>query len=130
MSKTTQNTMAVTNQPVSLSSMNLYHSIDEKNQHEHHNISSNPHACECESNGPSASHKSCHNSRLRRFLVPALIALLTIGAVLALSCFVDFGGSGMGSLLKRATDDTSSGDTFTNRKCSSLSRSSLSLRYS
>lgn len=93
---------------------------DEKRPHDHTGSSHThgPSNCEdCESRAPC--HRKCHGSRLRRFLVPALAALLTLSAVLALSCVTgfDFFGLAAGGLVKRATDPNGNTDgTFVNNK--------------
>ncbi|KAJ7050969.1 hypothetical protein C8F01DRAFT_1377264 [Mycena amicta] len=75
-------------------------------------------------------HKHCHNGRLRRLLVPALILLVSLSGLIALLCFV---GDAMGVssdptaildglfAVKRAVVDgdngsTDSGSTFTKHK--------------
>ncbi|KAJ7782236.1 hypothetical protein DFH07DRAFT_317812 [Mycena maculata] len=72
------------------------------------------------------SHNPCHNSRLRRLLLPALIALTLLAGLVALFCVLDdpFGMNGIveGLLhVKRAVtgDDSGSGSTesaFTKHK--------------
>ncbi|KAJ6632309.1 hypothetical protein B0H10DRAFT_1976909 [Mycena sp. CBHHK59/15] len=74
----------------------------------------------------SLSHKPCHNGRLRRLLVPFLIALLTLSGLVALSClFGDGSGTGPTDIIegllhvKRASDGSvSSGNesSFTKHK--------------
>ena len=53
-------------------------------------------------------HKSCHYTRLRRLVIPAVIVLLTTATILFVE-FSDFnaGVGASGSLLRRATDTTS-----------------------
>jgi hypothetical protein len=49
-----------------------------ENSHHHHH---------CEHDQTSFSeHRSCHNIRLRRFLLPAIFALVALGGLLAWSC--------------------------------------------
>ncbi|KAG1869282.1 hypothetical protein C8R48DRAFT_114057 [Suillus tomentosus] len=47
-------------------------------QHNDHNLN---YPCEC----PSASHRACHKSRLRRIILPIALSLLSIGAFLIIS---------------------------------------------
>ncbi|KAJ7616166.1 hypothetical protein DFH06DRAFT_1239312 [Mycena polygramma] len=72
-----------------------------------------------------AGHKHCHNGRLRRILVPTLIAVVALAGLFALFCFLGDAfadpGEMMESLfhLKRAVDgDSGSGteSTFTKNK--------------
>lgn len=120
---------AVTNQPVSLS-MDLYHDdhdlplpayekhVQDSNFNTHHNsehhLPSSSWNCESFDSG---SHKKCHNSRLRRLFLPAVMVLLTISALLLISCSSNFGevvGFGEDGLFKRATN--SNDGTFTSNK--------------
>ena len=72
----------------------------------------------------SSSHEChnasrCHSSNLKRVLLPVVLTLVSLGALVALSCVLDtfFGGEGAGGLLKRATGSTTSGSgTFVNHK--------------
>ncbi|KAJ7187348.1 hypothetical protein C8R46DRAFT_288123 [Mycena filopes] len=76
---------------------------------------------------PAHAHKHCHNGRLRRVLVPALLTLLALSALFAVSHCV-FGNTDPGEVLegllhlKRAVVDgdgsnsTGSGSTFTKNK--------------
>ncbi|KAE9397520.1 hypothetical protein BT96DRAFT_71295 [Gymnopus androsaceus JB14] len=73
---------------------------------------------------PSSAHEChnasrCHSSNLKRVLLPVVLTLVSLGALVALSCVLDtfFGGEGAGGLLKRATGSTTSGSgTFVNHK--------------
>ncbi|KAG2050136.1 hypothetical protein BDR06DRAFT_1011584 [Suillus hirtellus] len=86
-------------------------------QHNDHNLN---HPCEC----PSASHRACHKSRLRRIILPIALSLLSIGAFLIISHCSEIGdllealglnhGHVGGVLDKRQT--TSTGNSFTNKK--------------
>ncbi|KAJ4479103.1 hypothetical protein J3R30DRAFT_2715377 [Lentinula aciculospora] len=69
---------------------------------------SSPHQC------PDAQR--CHASRLRRVILPAVIALVSLGGLLALSCVLDafIGIEDAGGLLRRATDGNE--NTFVNNK--------------
>ncbi|KIK56490.1 hypothetical protein GYMLUDRAFT_782470 [Collybiopsis luxurians FD-317 M1] len=111
--------MSVEYEPVPVQPMDLYSvrlvGLDEKNAHSHlhfhqegaHDFSSCRHP------------QKCHSSRLKRVLVPVVMTLVTLGALFAVSCFLDaFVGEGIGGgLLKRATDGSGSGnDSFVNRK--------------
>ena len=109
---------SVTNQPQAnliLGSQDLNQSIHEKalldasleNSHNHH----------CEHDQTSFSeHHSCHNIRLRRFLLPAIFALVAFGGLLAWSCFNGMPTWGV-ELMGRALDDTTSNEsTFTKNK--------------
>ncbi|KAG2131123.1 hypothetical protein BD769DRAFT_623555 [Suillus cothurnatus] len=73
--------------------------------------------CEC----PSASHRACHKSRLRRIILPMALSLLSIGAFLIISHCSEIGdllgalGLNQGyALNKRQT--TSSTSSFTSKK--------------
>ncbi|EGN97555.1 hypothetical protein SERLA73DRAFT_184303 [Serpula lacrymans var. lacrymans S7.3] len=100
----------ISSQPASLSKMDLY--TDEK-----HPTSTSPSNCECAN---SASHRTCHKSRLRRILVPALLSLLAVTALFFVACVSDFdvwGVLGMGSggpLAKRQSSTNQS--SFTQNK--------------
>lgn len=69
--------------------------------------------CECESQRPNGTsgHGSCHNSRLRRLLIPALIAFIVLGGLMTLGCTM--GGYNPGSwgsdLVSRALGDSTTG---------------------
>lgn len=80
---------------------------DEKHIHAHSNQCQSS-ACQCGSN--SSTHNPCHNARLRRLLVPVVFSLLTIAAVLLVSCLYDVDVFGLGAdtldLANRATGNT------------------------
>ena len=65
----------------------------------------------------SSEHDSCHNVRLRRFLIPAILVFIAFGGFLVWSC-----ASGMpawsGDLMRRALGDgsTSNESSFTKHK--------------
>ncbi|KAG1743835.1 hypothetical protein EDB19DRAFT_542155 [Suillus lakei] len=108
----------ISSQP-NTSTMDMYGPLatDEKRsptcQHDDHNMN---YPCEC----PSASHRACHKSRLRRIILPIALSLLSIGAFLVISHCSEMGdllgalGLGHGvSLGKRQTTTSSS---FTSNK--------------
>jgi len=114
----------VTRQPISLTSMDPYYH-DEKSR--------NPPACtsdDCEcSNSDATSHRACHKSRLRQLLLPAFISVVTIAAIIFVSCINDLialgvfdSGDGALGLGKRAlgardSSGTGTGDSsFVNNK--------------
>ncbi|KAL0948358.1 hypothetical protein HGRIS_010941 [Hohenbuehelia grisea] len=90
----------VSKQPSSFTSMECRDDgyLDEKRQS----------GCGCDNGVGRAPmhHNSCHNHRLRRFVVPALGLLLAVGAIIAfISCAGEYGFSGMAEgLVARATD--------------------------
>ncbi|KAH7906567.1 hypothetical protein BJ138DRAFT_1162312 [Hygrophoropsis aurantiaca] len=112
----------VSTQPPCAGRMDLYNLTagDEKHtqcEHDHKFLS--PSACECVE--VTTSHRSCHKSRLRRLAVPVLLSLLTVGAMLLLSCLAevdifDFIGVGDAGILSKRQTTSSSGSTFTNKK--------------
>ncbi|KAJ3716018.1 hypothetical protein FB446DRAFT_742710 [Lentinula raphanica] len=68
---------------------------------------SSPHQC--------SDTQRCHASRLRRVILPAIVAMVSLGGLLVLSCISAglSGVEGADGLLKRATDDNG---TFVNNK--------------
>ncbi|KAK7448070.1 hypothetical protein VKT23_013826 [Stygiomarasmius scandens] len=116
---------SVTNQPSSLSSMDVYQDfpVDEKRQHEFSQQCQHGECAHGHAHDLSLNHRRCHSSRLRRFLLPVIISLLSLGAVLAFSCMYDmmgmlgYGGN-EGGLMKRQSNGSSSSDsnTFVDRK--------------
>lgn len=78
---------------------------------------------------PAAGHKHCHNGRLKRILVPALIAIVALFGVGALMCVLGGHMSDPGEMIeglfhvKRAVDGDGSGSgtesSFTKHKCAS-----------
>ncbi|THU90631.1 hypothetical protein K435DRAFT_255147 [Dendrothele bispora CBS 962.96] len=124
---------SVTHQPSSLHSMDVYQDfpIDEKRSQQqcqqgecgHHHDGLH------DSLSPHHNHKRCHASRLRRFLLPLTISLLSLGAVLAFSCVYDMmgllgydsGSEGDGGFLMKRQSNGSTGsgngdNTFIDRK--------------
>ncbi|KAG1800696.1 uncharacterized protein BJ212DRAFT_89563 [Suillus subaureus] len=110
----------ISSQP-NTSTMNMYGPLvtDKKRspacQHNAHDLS---YPCEC----PSASHRACHKSRLRRIILPIALSLLSVGAFLVISYCSEVGDL-LGALRlnhghaldKRQT--TSSTSSFTSKKC-------------
>lgn len=103
--------------------MNLYRACGGSEKHD------NPCACSCrqprnqQDQSEHLCHADrCHNSRLRRVLLPSLICLLVLFTILALSCTSGISGGGHGifeplltGLAKRAAGNDSGG-TFVNNK--------------
>jgi len=114
----------VTSQPSPLSSMDLYNEQlyhDEKHPHllayiqGHRRTSCTFQDCaEC-AGASSQYHNTCHKSRLRRLLIPAILSLLTIAAIIFLSCLNDMtalgGFDGMLGMGKRDTSGTNNGNS-------------------
>ena len=77
-------------------------------QHHHHRQAS------------SSEHNSCHNNRLRQFLLPAMIALFVLGGILVWGCVhssINNWNWGVDDLVRRAiTDTTGNGSTFIHNK--------------
>ncbi|KAJ3744081.1 hypothetical protein DFH05DRAFT_1148888 [Lentinula detonsa] len=118
---------SIINEPVAVNTMDLYrdfHLPSEKspslhapppytNRHDHSQLDqmndscSSPHQC--------TDTQRCHASRLRRAILPIIIALVSLGGLLALSCALHgfIGAEDTGALLKRATG---SNGTFVNNK--------------
>jgi len=112
---------SVISQPPSLQSMDLYNayhiSLGEKRPVHQHIQGDGCESCEAQ----NSCRKRCHNSRFRRMLLPAAALLLTLVALMAVSCFTDLNFFDLGgdTLLKRATGDNSSNgteSTFTKNK--------------
>ncbi|KAG2346216.1 hypothetical protein BDR05DRAFT_70033 [Suillus weaverae] len=86
-------------------------------QHNEHNPN---YPCEC----PSASHRACHKSRLRRVILPIALSLLSIGAFLVISHCSEIGdllgalglSRGHGVSLDKRQTTTSSSSSFTSNK--------------
>jgi hypothetical protein len=111
----------ISSQP-NTSTMDVYGPLatDEKRsptcQHNDHNLN---YPCEC----PSASHRACHKSRVRRIILPIALSLLSIGAFLVISYCSEIGdllealglNHGHGISLEKRQSSTSS---FTSKKCS------------
>jgi len=105
-------------QPSGLETMDLYRLVDEKRgvqQEQGH------HCCQEEECSQSAHQSRCHRSRLRRVLLPALAAFLTLSFLMALSCMYDVGalfGLGADGLTRRSTGATTSSNSgpFVNHK--------------
>jgi hypothetical protein len=109
----------ISSQP-NTSTMDVYGPLatDEKRsptcQHNDHNLN---YPCEC----PSASHRACHKSRLRRIILPIALSLLSIGAFLVISHCSEIGdllealglNHGHGVSLEKRQSSTSS---FTSNK--------------
>ncbi|KAG2751776.1 hypothetical protein P692DRAFT_20855970 [Suillus brevipes Sb2] len=109
----------ISSQP-NTSTMDVYGPLatDEKRsptcQHNDHNLN---YPCEC----PSASHRACHKSRLRRIILPIALSLLSIGAFLVISYCSEIGdllealglNHGHGISLEKRQSSTSS---FTSKK--------------
>lgn len=120
----------ISSQP-NTSTMDVYGPLatDEKRsptcQHNDHNLN---YPCEC----PSASHRACHKSRLRRIILPIALSLLSIGAFLLISYCSEIGDllealgldHGYGISLEKRQSSTSS---FTSKKCSATMFSFIAL---
>ncbi|KAG2036543.1 hypothetical protein BDR03DRAFT_444613 [Suillus americanus] len=84
-------------------------------QHDDHSLN---YPCEC----PSASHRACHKSRLRRIILPIALSLLSIGAFLVISQCSEIGdllgalGLNHGHALDKRQTTTSSTSSFTSKK--------------
>ncbi|KAF8151353.1 hypothetical protein B0H34DRAFT_678003 [Crassisporium funariophilum] len=70
---------------------------------------------------PPSEHRGCHNATLRRLFLPAIIALLLLGGLLAYGCASGHGAPAwMDGLVRRAVGDGTSssgtGGPFVNRK--------------
>lgn len=85
-------TMApVATQPVP-SSMNAYGTEsydDEKSANQCQIHLDSKHQCGCAVDTNAASHRACHQARLRKFLLPIALLLLAVGATLVVSCVYD-----------------------------------------
>lgn len=116
----------VTSQPTSLNAMVMYH--DEKNAkppgytehvYQSPSFSSHQDGGDC-SHSASPCHDSCHRSRLRRMLIPALLSLLAIATIIFIACLDDlniFGsGDGIMGMGKRATNSGGNNSTLVNKK--------------
>jgi len=76
------------------------------------NIAHHEGSCDCQRQTPSSDHRHCHNGRLRRFLVPALIAFVLLAGLFTFSCMDGSSLSGWGTegLVSRAiTNGTNNG---------------------
>ncbi|KAF9481496.1 hypothetical protein BDN70DRAFT_876289 [Pholiota conissans] len=88
----------------------------------HYGNNHNHHACSQRDSTLDSDHHRCHNGRLRRFLVPFLIAFLIIGGLVAYGCATGHGavdGWGLESLMSRAVGDSTTNNgsgTFVDRK--------------
>jgi len=112
----------ITHQPMSLSSMDLHYQ-DEKRPDV---LSCTSHNCQC-GYIDSRPHRTCHNSRLRRVLMPALISIMTVVTIIFICCVRNFDAmgvfasdGGVWAVSKRAVVDSTGsnngGSTFTNNK--------------
>ncbi|KAJ7572081.1 hypothetical protein C8J56DRAFT_979410 [Mycena floridula] len=108
-------------QPATPQSMDLYNSfhvsLDEKRPQGHQHYLQDD-GCDSQ-DGPC--HKRCHKSRFRRLLLPIAAVLLTLFALMAVSCYTNIGLDLAGdSLLRRALGDNSGSNgtesTFTKNK--------------
>lgn len=108
----------VTHQPASLTSMDPYY------DHYNDKKSGNPpeYICqdgECEESH-AQSHRTCHKSRLRRLLIPAMMVVVTLAAIIFISCIQDLAAMGIfgqdDGVLGLGKRDTSNG-SFVNNKC-------------
>ena len=117
----TPNGICVTNQPHAKLVLGSKESISTVPIQEKslQNDGSDERHCQCEHDQISPSgHRRCHNTRLKQLILPALLALLVLGGLLAWSCVNGHGWStwGVDSLVGRAVNDTTSGNTFVHRK--------------
>lgn len=96
--------------------------------HAHHSQSQS-HCNDCSESDELHGHNKCHNSRLRRFLVPILASVLSLCLMLAVSCLSEldfFNGIGLGAngLTKRQSNgaggSSSQDGPFVNNKRMSL----------
>ncbi|KAF5376774.1 hypothetical protein D9757_009491 [Collybiopsis confluens] len=108
--------MSVEYEPIPVLPMDLHSSgLDEKKTASF----SSTHPCYEEDRHRCSQPQRCHGSRLKRVLIPAIMAFLALGASLAVLCILDglLDGGISGGLLRRATDGTNSGnDSFVNNK--------------
>ncbi|KAF8183669.1 hypothetical protein BJ912DRAFT_545355 [Pholiota molesta] len=121
MSSAKYSPVSVTEQPRASNDLPMYLKApsmvsSEKGCHGH------DHSCSQQDSSDSHRHR-CHNGRLRRFLIPFIVALLLLGGLLAFSCASGHGAGewGLDTLMSRAIGDTTSGSTgsgstFVNRK--------------
>ncbi|PPQ87234.1 hypothetical protein CVT25_004084 [Psilocybe cyanescens] len=79
-------------------------------------------SCECSQHPPQANHRHCHNGRLRRFLIPAIIAVIIVAGLMTFACMggYDLDGWGADNLVSRAigggTGNPNNNNTFVHRK--------------
>lgn len=109
---------SVTNQPQAnpnLGSLDLNQPIHEKSLDA--SLENSHHHCEHDQT-PFSEHHSCHNIRLRRFLFPAILALVALGGFLAWSCLNGMPGWGVDLMGRALGDDTSTSNesAFTKHK--------------
>jgi len=74
----------IINQPMSLASMDPY--SDYNHDEKRHTSTSPCHHCECADTNHSLPHRACHQSRLRRLLIPALVSIATVATIFVISC--------------------------------------------
>lgn len=122
--------LSITNEPLGSYTMDFYHTGEKQTA-----LGLPPSYSELsqQQDDLSSSHECpdahrCHASRLKRVFIWLSLILVSLGVIFALACVMDacISGEGVGGLLKRATDATTSssgGSTFTNRKRPSNSAS-------
>ncbi|KAJ3507573.1 hypothetical protein NLJ89_g6227 [Agrocybe chaxingu] len=112
--------------PATIMPQDLNSMISESEKSPRGNSSSCQHSCgHCESNGNGhpPEHRGCHNGRLRRVLLPALIAFVILSGLFALSCVRGYGADaaawGVEALFSRQNNGAGSGSdngVFVDRK--------------
>ncbi|KAJ3752984.1 hypothetical protein EV360DRAFT_74881 [Lentinula raphanica] len=121
--------VSIINEPVAVNTMDLYRDfhLQFPNIEKHPSLHAPPpytqvhaHPHFDQTSDDSSPHQSsntqrCHASRLRRVILPAIVAMVSLGGLLVLSCISAglSGVEGADGLLKRATDDNG---TFVNNK--------------
>ncbi|KAJ7757986.1 hypothetical protein B0H16DRAFT_1527762 [Mycena metata] len=112
-------------------SMDLYADTDEKTRvfhdsHDHLHDHDDTETLQWSARPNAAGHKHCHNGRLKRFLIPALVAIVALSGLFAVLCFLGESVGDPSEMLeglfqvKRAVDGGdstgSTGSTFTKHK--------------
>lgn len=79
-------------------------SLDDGGHHHHHQ-------CEHGQQTSFSEHDNCHNFRLRRFLLPAILVFVALGGILAWSCMRGMPGWGADLMARALTDGSTSGES-------------------